>query len=174
MINQCNKWVYITKFLFLIGIDNNVFGINPNWELLTPQGFRFYLPGDIGPGWLDASTTAQVEIHSMLVPNDLSEIDESKKENKFNNHKTKDLYSVLHCTAQECPTLLRKGIIELFPNCLEVMSPQLSIITISQKTRNKKTRWSKEVEVEKLAQHVSDCLHYHKLKFIYNIIEIVR
>ncbi|KOC68048.1 Methylmalonic aciduria and homocystinuria type D-like protein, mitochondrial [Habropoda laboriosa] len=44
-------------------VDGAVLGINSNWELLTPRGFRFYLPGKIGPGWSDVTTTAQVRTH---------------------------------------------------------------------------------------------------------------
>ncbi|XP_016836509.1 methylmalonic aciduria and homocystinuria type D homolog, mitochondrial isoform X2 [Nasonia vitripennis] len=133
----------------------DVFGVDPNWELLTPRGFRFYLPGSIGPGWLDASTTAQVEVHSMVVPNELEdfEIAQTNKRNKNKVGQKEEIFSILQCSAQECPTLLRKGILELFPSCLEVTSPQLTIVTISQKSNNKKSRWSKEVETEKLAQH---------------------
>ncbi|XP_014207367.1 methylmalonic aciduria and homocystinuria type D protein, mitochondrial [Copidosoma floridanum] len=131
-------------------VDNHIFGANSNWELLTPHGFRFYLPGGIGPGWLDSSTTAQVEVYSALVPN---VNDRPGSEQKQNIVSRKETFSILHCTAQECPTLLRKDILELFPNCLEVASPQLTIITISQKSNKKKTKWNKENETERLAQH---------------------
>lgn len=133
-----------------------MFGVDPNWELLTPRGFRFYLPGSIGPGWLDSSTTAHVEVHSVVVPKELEDFELLKNQDGSDEPKKEDIFSVLHCTAQECPTLLRKGILELFPNCLEVTSPQLTIITISQKSKNgKKSRWSREIETEKLAQYVS-------------------
>ncbi|XP_058802467.1 cobalamin trafficking protein CblD isoform X2 [Phymastichus coffea] len=135
--------------------DNHVFGVDPNWELLTPRGFRFYLPGSIGPGWLDASTTAHVEVRSVVVPNELEDLDFLKnKQRNINVEEKKDeIFSILHCTAQECPTLLRKGILELFPNCLEVTSPQLTIVTICQKSNSKMSRWSKEIETEKFAQY---------------------
>ncbi|KAL6427501.1 hypothetical protein ACFW04_008774 [Cataglyphis niger] len=41
-------------------IDNSAWDTNSNWKLLTPKGFRFYLPGSVGPAWLDATTTVQV------------------------------------------------------------------------------------------------------------------
>ena len=135
-------------------IENSIFGVNPNWELLTPAGFRFYLPGSIGPGWLDSATTAQVEIHSMLIPNHIEDIQLSENSNTKSKHMKKKA-EILHCTAQECPTLLRKGILELFPGCLEVAMPQLTIVTISQNISNRESRWSKELETEKLAQYVS-------------------
>ncbi|KAJ8688018.1 hypothetical protein QAD02_023813 [Eretmocerus hayati] len=134
----------------------HIFGVNPNWELLTPRGFRFYLPGSIGPGWLDASTTAQVEVHSIVVPNEIedAQIANARRTNELEfSESPGGILSVLHCSAQECPTLLRKGIIELFPGCFEVTSPQLTIVTISQKTKDKTSRWSLEIETEKLAQY---------------------
>lgn len=130
-------------------VDGAVLGINSNWELLTPRGFRFYLPGSVGPGWSDVTTTAQVR--TQLV--DFS--------NNNNNNDNSERISVdcagvrptLRCMAQECPLLLRKGIEELFPGCLDAGSPQLTIITISQKISNKGSRWSKEAETEKLAKY---------------------
>ncbi|XP_014231910.1 methylmalonic aciduria and homocystinuria type D homolog, mitochondrial [Trichogramma pretiosum] len=135
--------------------NNAILGIDSNWELLTPRGFRFYLPGSIGPGWLDATTTAQVEVQSVLVPNEIEDIEiaRSNVNKRKNILNVPEVYSVLHCHSQECPTLLRKDILELFPGCLEVASPQLTIITISQKTNNKNSRWSKELETERLAQY---------------------
>ena len=75
--------------------------------------------------------------------------------NQKAKHRGESAHSVLQCVAQECPMLLKKDIIELFPGCLEVMSPQLTIVTLSQKIYPKTARWSKEVETEKLAKYVS-------------------
>ncbi|XP_046471960.1 cobalamin trafficking protein CblD [Neodiprion pinetum] len=148
-------------------VENTVFGANPNWELLAPRGFRFYLPGSVGPGWLDASTTAQVETRSIVLDDENSIENLMEAANTF--PQDSDTYEsvpkksddtllessrpVLHCVAQECPVLLRKGITELFPGCMEINSPQLTIMTISQKPNLETMRWSKEVETEKLAKY---------------------
>lgn len=134
-------------------IDNGEFDSNPNWELFGARGFRFYLPGNVGPGWLDKSTTAQVETRSVVA----SEIDD-----EINNENAKMPITLrrnidpnqpsLHCVAQECPILLRKGIMELFPNCAEATSPQLTIITITQNLNPRMMKWSKETETERLAK----------------------
>ena len=87
------------------------------------------------------------------MPNEIEDAELSRPNRKCSN--TNEIFSILNCSAQECPTLLRKGILELFPNCLEVTSPLLTIVTISQKTNDRKTKWSKEIETEKLAQYVS-------------------
>ncbi|XP_051166127.1 uncharacterized protein LOC127284631 isoform X2 [Leptopilina boulardi] len=136
--------------------DNTIFGANPNWELLTPRGFRFYLPGSIGPGWLDASTIAQVETHSEILPADdsfLNEMTSNSKKNTKTKRRRKSDHPILHFVAQQCPILLRKEIAELFPGCPEVHSPQLTIISLSQKIYVKTARWSKEEEAEKVAKY---------------------
>ncbi|XP_014294892.1 methylmalonic aciduria and homocystinuria type D homolog, mitochondrial [Microplitis demolitor] len=155
-------------------IDNGELDNNPNWELFGPRGFRFYLPGSIGPGWLDQSTTAQVETRSILLPNNDGELDDSddfdthgindeiinvykhKNNNRTNNSKNRrkcdQSQPILHCIAQECPMLLRKGIQELFPSSVEAASPQLTIVTITQKLNPRMMRWSKEIETERLAK----------------------
>lgn len=135
-------------------------GINSNWELLTPRGFRFYLPGSVGPGWSDVTTTAQVRTHLVDISDneERGTIDYSdEKSLETSRLKTDAPRPMLHCVAQECPLLLRKGIEELFPGCLDVGSPQLTIISVCQKLNSKATRWSKETETEKLAQYVSLC-----------------
>ncbi|XP_043280567.1 cobalamin trafficking protein CblD-like isoform X1 [Venturia canescens] len=120
-------------------------GVNPNWELIAPKGFRFYMPiRSAGRGWLNATTTAYVESRSPSVSGDnelptelaVKEISERFKRSS-------------HCVAQECPTLLRKGLLELFPDCVEVASPQFTIITISQKLKSSMEQ--RAMEIEKLA-----------------------
>ncbi|CAK9799532.1 Cobalamin trafficking protein CblD, partial [Anthophora plagiata] len=140
-------------------LDGAMLGINSNWELLTPRGFRFYLPGSIGPGWLDASTTAQVRTHLVhfCVSNekqaslDISKEKPARRMNRLRN--TTQQQSMLRCIAQECPLLLRKGIEELFPGCLDVGSPQLTIVTVTQSVNAKVIKWNKEMEIEKLAKY---------------------
>lgn len=134
-------------------IENNEFDANPNWELFGPRGFRFYLPGSVGPGWLDQSTTAQVETRSIVICNDDDGQNEGEKEVRASRNSNDQ--PILHCVAQECPMLLRKGVLELFPGCVEAASPQLTIVTIAQKLNPRMVRWSKETETERLAKFVS-------------------
>ncbi|XP_076751380.1 methylmalonic aciduria and homocystinuria type D homolog, mitochondrial isoform X2 [Xylocopa sonorina] len=139
-------------------MDGAVLGIDSNWELLTPRGFRFYLPGSIGPGWSDVTTTLQVRSQLLDIctsEKNLSTDDPKEKPVRRSTRlrDTRDQHSILRCVAQECPLLLRKGIEELFPGCLDVGSPQLTIITISQLINAKVMRWNKEMETEKLAKY---------------------
>ncbi|KAG7201497.1 hypothetical protein KM043_004253 [Ampulex compressa] len=133
-------------------IDSAVLGTNLNWELLTPRGFRFYLPGSIGPGWLNATTTAPVKVEfvSQCENNGLKNI---TKTNSKPQHNVKNTSPILQCVAQNCPLLLREGIRELFPGCLDVPVPQLTIVTLSQKVKVKVARWNSEVEFENLAKY---------------------
>lgn len=139
-------------------MDGAVLGINSNWELLTPRGFRFYLPGRVGPGWSDATTTAQVRTQILNFPNNNNNND--NESSGIGNDRKQRISAgctnerpTLSCTAQECPLLLRKGIEELFPGCLDVGSPQLTIITICQRIGKKTSRWSREAEIERLAKY---------------------
>ncbi|XP_017883353.1 methylmalonic aciduria and homocystinuria type D homolog, mitochondrial [Ceratina calcarata] len=135
-------------------VDGTVLGINSNWELLTPRGFRFYLPGGIGPGWSDVTTTVQVRAQLVDFCNDNERIsvNDTKEKAARRLGRLKNCNQMLHCVAQECPLLLRKGVEELFPGCLDVGSPQLTIITVSQSINAKVMRWNKEMETEKLAK----------------------
>ncbi|XP_011685310.1 PREDICTED: methylmalonic aciduria and homocystinuria type D homolog, mitochondrial-like isoform X1 [Wasmannia auropunctata] len=136
-------------------IDNSVLGVNSNWELLTPRGFRFYLPGSVGPAWLDATTTAQVKTQFVKLYNDEEFIETLNNENRYqeNVESWETIQPMLDCVAQECPILLRKSIEELFPGCLDVTMSHLTIITISQKANLKSMKWRKEAETEKLAKY---------------------
>ncbi|XP_043286835.1 methylmalonic aciduria and homocystinuria type D homolog, mitochondrial-like [Venturia canescens] len=150
-----NSYKLIKSDESLRDLDNTEFGVNPNWELLAPRGFRFYMPGSVGPGWLDATTTAQVESRSPFVCSDdelSAEFAVEEISERFRRSSHERMQPTLRCLAQECPTLLRKGLLELFPGCVEVASPQLTIVTVSQKLNSRSHRWSKEVETEKLAK----------------------
>lgn len=135
-------------------MDNGTLGIDLNWELFTPRGFRFYLPGSVGPGWLDTSTTASVSAKILDIPKEKNvPFRKEKSRLKDIRGKNKMVRPVLQCVAQECPLLLRKGIKELFHNCHEVNSSHLTIVTISQTPNFKMLRWSKEAETERLAKY---------------------
>ncbi|XP_012151546.1 cobalamin trafficking protein CblD [Megachile rotundata] len=136
-------------------VDGTVLGINSNWELLTPRGFRFYMPGSIGPGWSDVTTTAHVKTQLVSFPNDKINVDEESNEtscpsNRFRGNQQRPL---LRCVAQDCPLLLRKGIGELFQGCLDIASAQLTVITISQAVNTKQMRWNRDLETEKLTKY---------------------
>lgn len=123
--------------------------------MLTPKGFRFYLPGSVGPAWLDATTTAQVNTYCDESFNEEEFIESLENGYQRNKENWKIMQPMLDFVAQECPVLLRKSIEELFPECLDVTSSQLTIITISQRANLKSMRHRKEAETERLAKYVS-------------------
>lgn len=147
--------------LLILDMDGSVLGMNSNWELLTPRGFRFYLPGSVGPGWSDVTTTVQVRTQMLDFSNSNEQQRvstdhlEKRPARQIGRSTANDNWPKLRCTAQECPLLLRKGIEELFPGCLDSGLPQLTIITICQRIGCRASRWSREMEIERLAKYVS-------------------
>lgn len=138
-------------------MDGAVLGINSNWELLTPRGFRFYLPGSIGPGWSDVTTTIQVKTQLVDLHSNKQILVDGPKEKSgrlLSRSRRNNQHPELRYVVQECPLLLRKGIEELFPGCLDVGSPQLTIVTVSQSINSKVMKWNREIETEKLAKYV--------------------
>lgn len=56
-------FIYISNYISnlirtLSEFDSGCLESPPNWELLNPQGYRFYLPGGVAPAWYDPSSTA--------------------------------------------------------------------------------------------------------------------
>lgn len=141
-------------------VDGNEFEtINPNWELFGDRGFRFYLPGSVGPAWHDLSKTSITPATPGQVESALLNANDSDGGDDINSdgHQRQVVKNAppLQFSIQKCPLLLRKSILELFPGCMEVSSPHLTIITITQKVNPKSYRWSNENETEKLAKFVS-------------------
>ncbi|XP_026288209.1 cobalamin trafficking protein CblD isoform X2 [Frankliniella occidentalis] len=82
---------------------------NPNWELLS-QRYRLYMPGKLGHAWLDNSSTAHF---------DYSKPFENMKEGS------------MEYSAQECPLLLRAGLMEMFPG-LDFRQQHTTIVSLRQ------------------------------------------
>ncbi|EEB13480.1 conserved hypothetical protein [Pediculus humanus corporis] len=113
-------------------VVDNRFGSIPNWELLAPKGYRFLLPGSLGPAWHEAGSMVPVDTFNT---------------SKTNSKLTKLDLDALECTAQECPILLRNGVLELFPNNEIYTSQQLTVVTIKHKNNFYKSK-SSDVESE--------------------------
>ncbi|XP_046678003.1 cobalamin trafficking protein CblD isoform X1 [Homalodisca vitripennis] len=105
-------------------VTNSSLGLNANWELLTPQGFRFFLPGNTGPAWQDVHSSANISSQGHLEDG-----------------------SPLDCTVRECPILLRQGVYELFPGTEGLGS--LTIVTLAQHAR---ARVTGDLETERLTK----------------------
>ncbi|KAI5724893.1 hypothetical protein M8J77_008457 [Diaphorina citri] len=85
---------------------SNPAALNPNWELLTPIGYKFFLRGNTGLA-LNETTNLEKEHFDL----------ESCK---------------FECKAHECPVLLKQSIVELFPGS-DLNSLKLTVITLKQK-----------------------------------------
>ncbi|XP_066993307.1 cobalamin trafficking protein CblD [Anabrus simplex] len=96
-------------------------GVSPNWELLAPSSYRFFLPGSVGPAWHDITTVAQAAKTSL------------KKQTAVTNASKS---STFKCIIQDCPVLLRKGVLELFSGS-EIGESELSIITLEYESSGK-------------------------------------
>uniref|UniRef100_A0A8D8XQU8 Methylmalonic aciduria and homocystinuria type D homolog, mitochondrial n=1 Tax=Cacopsylla melanoneura TaxID=428564 RepID=A0A8D8XQU8_9HEMI len=84
----------------------NPASLNPNWELLTPIGYKFFLQGNTG-----------------LALNETTNLDRTH----FDLESCK-----FECKAQECPVLLKQSIIELFPGC-DLNNTKLTVISLKQR-----------------------------------------
>ncbi|XP_034254424.1 methylmalonic aciduria and homocystinuria type D homolog, mitochondrial isoform X2 [Thrips palmi] len=90
-------------------VESDVAVNNSNWELLA-QRYRLYMPGKLGHAWLDNSSTAHLEYSK-----------------SFQNTKG----GSMEYSAQECPLLLRAGLMEMFPG-LDFRQQNTTIISLRQ------------------------------------------
>ncbi|XP_037818368.1 uncharacterized protein LOC119608148 isoform X2 [Lucilia sericata] len=88
----------------------------PNWELLSPRGNRFYFPNAVGPAWQGASTTITLEVPL----ESLVDFDGKNSEKK----------PMLKFSVNECPSLIKKSLHELFPAPEVVSSEKLALMTL--------------------------------------------
>ncbi|XP_023300750.1 uncharacterized protein LOC111682979 isoform X2 [Lucilia cuprina] len=88
----------------------------PNWELLSPRGNRFYFPNAVGPAWQGASTTITLEVPL----ESLVDFDGKNSEKK----------PMLKFSVNECPSLIKKSLHELFPAPEVVSSDKLALMTL--------------------------------------------
>ncbi|KAM9124054.1 cobalamin trafficking protein CblD [Pangshura tecta] len=131
-----------------------------------PQDQRFQLPGTIGFDCHLNGTASQKKTHlHKSLPDILVEPLSSERHefvmaqyiNEFqgtdvppkqqiNNAETYFENAKIECAIQTCPELLRKDFESMFP---EVTANNLTVLTITQKTKNDMTVWSEEVEDER-------------------------
>lgn len=111
-----NSYKVVNSDKAIDDVTNASIGPSSNWELLAPHGYRFFLPGSVGPGWHDASTISQVQFPW-----------------KPSRNRKKPIPAIIpnefKCVIQDCPILLRKGVFQLFPG-LNIAECDLSVITL--------------------------------------------
>ncbi|KAM6131571.1 cobalamin trafficking protein CblD isoform 2-T2 [Phoenicopterus ruber ruber] len=131
-----------------------------------PQDQRFQLPGNIGfDCHLNGTASQKKSQASKSLPDILAEPSASERHefvmaqyiNEFqgadvpqkqqvNNAETYFENAKVECAVQACPELLRKDFESMFP---EVNANRLTVLTVTQKTKNDMTVWSQEVEDER-------------------------
>lgn len=120
------------------GVANTSTSLTQNWELLAPRGYRFCMPGSVGPAWHDIFSVHPVQSLSISP-------DEDSDSNKSSVH-------ALYCVVEECPILLKKDIMELFPG-KDFGGIDLTILTLSQKSSDLSSiGQDDEAEQERLAK----------------------
>ncbi|XP_010077131.1 PREDICTED: methylmalonic aciduria and homocystinuria type D protein, mitochondrial [Pterocles gutturalis] len=131
-----------------------------------PQDQRFQLPGNLGfdchLNGTASQKTSQVsknlpdilaepsagERHEFVMAQYINEFqgaDVAQKQ-QINNAETYFENADVECAVQACPELLRRDFQSMFP---EVNTNNLTVLTVSQKTKNDMTVWSQEVEDER-------------------------
>ncbi|NXE76665.1 MMAD protein, partial [Cochlearius cochlearius] len=131
-----------------------------------PQDQRFQLPGNIGfDCHLNGTASQKKSQVSKSLPDILAEPSASERHefvmaqyiNEFqgaevpqkqqiNNAETYFENAKVECAVQVCPELLRKDFESMFP---EMNANRLTVLTVTQKTKNDMTVWSQEVEDER-------------------------
>lgn len=133
-----------------------------------PQDKRFPMPGLIGsPISADLQKTPapilkiqRTDVEKVLPPTateritsvleDYAGVDQTAEdiEESLLKEMSPSASDHLECLAQDCPKLLRKDFMDLFPG-MDVTRGHFTVITISQKTNNDMIGWSEEVEIER-------------------------
>ncbi|XP_062354630.1 cobalamin trafficking protein CblD isoform X2 [Cinclus cinclus] len=132
-----------------------------------PQDQRFQLPGNIGfdchlhgTASQKKSQTSQSlpdilaepsasERHEFVMAQYINEFqgsDGAQRKQQINNAETYFENAKVECAVQSCPELLRKDLQSLFP---EVSCRYLTVLTVTQKSRNDMSVWSQEVQDER-------------------------
>jgi len=144
---------------------------DPRLGLLGPRDLRMPLPGNVGfPNRLPSQPVAQENFKTSWLPEILTcltnydrqvqvmkqntEVEEDEIEG-LNAEELEQLLmdlpnpsDLLECVAQDCPKLIRKDFADLFPN-RDVTSGPLTVVSLTQKTKNDMAGWSELVEIER-------------------------
>jgi len=147
--------------------------LNIRAGIFGPADNRLPLPGDVGLGkHLDLGSVAYPELrHRSKTPDILNNLTnhtnyerqiatvyqlKTDREIQVSTMSQEDAEldgtsnsnHVLECRAQECPELVKKDFLDLFPD-MNLRNRDLTVVTLSQKTLNDMSGWTEDVEVER-------------------------
>ncbi|XP_064613649.1 cobalamin trafficking protein CblD-like [Liolophura sinensis] len=135
--------------------DQNFIWPDSSLGPLATKDKRFPLPGSTGISQHLQPPSAPLE-ELQVDPTELIKVDRDERQasilTEFNL--VAEMETALsgtgpwECVAQDCPQLLRKDFQELFPG-RDLSRSQLTVITISHRTKNDMSMWSPEVEAER-------------------------
>lgn len=143
--------------------------LNIKAGIFGPSDQRLPLPGDVGLSQhLDPFPQASITFHQIPISRDppdvLTTVTNHEQQLRAINQIDSDYQNgiqvinlssnmphpseVLECRAQECPELIKKDFLDLFPG-RNLREAPLSVLTLSQKTENDMSGWSEEMESER-------------------------
>lgn len=142
--------------------------LNIRAGIFGPSDQRLPLPGDVGLGHkLEATTQTSASFQNPVLksPPDvltivtnheqqlqaLDQLNSSPRKGVEVVKLTSDMprpNEVLECRVQDCPELVKKDFLDLFPG-RNIRDAPLSVLTLSQKTEHDMSGWSEEMENER-------------------------
>lgn len=126
---------------------SSVFELNPTLPL---PGDRAFVPGVDQPA-VTSTSVSEVGMQPLLgMPSAIESEPETER------HPVSRCETAVECILQECPAFLQRSFMELFPDAPNPGHNLLTILTLSQRTRNDMTAWSPTIETERdeLLEHV--------------------
>lgn len=132
-----NKWTLHHLIILLLSDESGRLNTETslNWELFSSKGNRFFLPGSLGPAWINNLTT----IYADVQVEDLVDFDGAQADK-------------LHIRCRSCPQLLRENLHEIFP--APEVATKSSPLTLIELTYPRETGQT-DTETEKGAKLVS-------------------
>lgn len=120
----------------------------------SPQDKRFPLPGQVGAvGEPQKKRTVDPETLFKNLPSERHEAVLQRAMQVQADHEEEQMLTpspadLLEFVAHECPQIMKKDFADLFPN-RNIIFDDVTIVTVSQKTKKDMSGWSEEVEVER-------------------------
>lgn len=147
-----NSWLDIKAGIFgpsdqRLPLPGNI-GLCQKLELHHPITYQNKKPLKIAPDILTHKTNHEHQIQALdqCNPNEVTNATEDFIQG--NNVVMPNPSDILECKAQQCPELVKKDFLDLFPGH-KLKDGPLSVVTLSQKTQHDMSSWSVDMELER-------------------------